>query len=656
MGTHLEKYEDMPQQSLEQEIERLREACASLKSENERLKQQLCEMKHKISAAGDADGTSFRERYAIKVLDALPDMLTVFDMEERCIDVVSNEATNHVGPSVSELRGTMMKDNLPEEAYLNIHNNLEKVKATGKSSVAYHELNVHGEHKHFENRIFPLDNKYALVMCRDISDRVEVERKRSMFRKALDTVSDGVVGVSAEGKLIYANKQIRMMYGIEDFLKDDDVLQIKAMWKDHSFQECVELIQEQGGITTFQFKQQDSATGNTTYHHVTAFVMQDDEQASYWFFSKDITEVIKSRDKYRELNRLLDAILNNVPVYLFVKETGNDFRYIYWNKAFAEFSKIPADQVLGKTDFEVFPNAEDAKHFREDDMKLVAIGDTINKQESYVNAEGETRVVQTLKTLVYREGGSPLLVGVSWDMTDMNTIEQELVKARIKAEQSDRLKSAFLANMSHEIRTPLNSIVGFSSLMATTQTSANRTRFASIIKENADILLRLINDVLDIAKIEAGTLEYVRRPINLRKVWISIFDTYCNRMPQGVQMKLEVPSTDLIISEDRSRLLQVIGNLVTNATKFTHQGTITVGYTLEKQCAHCFVKDTGIGIAADKIGQVFDRFVKFNTFSQGTGLGLSICKMLVQKWDGDIWVESEEGKGSVFHFTIPLHR
>ena len=646
----------MSPQSLEQEIERLKKACASLENENKRLKQQLREMKHAEASVGAVDGASFRERYAIKVLDALPDMLTVFDMEETCIDVVSNASTNHVGPSVSELRGTKMKDNLPADAYYNIHNNLEKVKATGKSSVSYHELNVHGEHRYFENRIFPLDDNYALVMCRDVSDRAEIERKRSMFRKALDTVSDGVVGVRADGKLIYANKQIKTMYGIEDFLKNDDVSQLQAMWKENSFQECVQRIQEQGGITTFQYKLQDERTGEITFHHVTAFVMQDDEQASYWFFSKDITEVIKSRDKYREVNRLLDAILNNVPVYLYVKDTGNDFRYIYWNKAFAEFSKIPASHVLGKTDFEVFPNVEDAKHFREDDLKLMEVGDNINKQESYVNAEGETRVVQTLKTLVYREGGSPLLVGVSWDMTDMTNIEQELVKARIKAEQSDRLKSAFLANMSHEIRTPLNSIVGFSSLMATAQTNVDRKRFASIIKENADILLRLINDVLDIAKIEAGTLEYVRRPVNLRKVWFSIFDTYCNRMPQGVEMKLEVPPTELIISEDRSRLLQVIGNLVTNAIKFTHQGSITVGYTKEKQCAHCFVKDTGVGIAAEKIEQIFDRFVKLNIFAQGTGLGLSICKMLVQKWDGKIWVESEVGKGSTFHFTIPLHR
>ena len=254
------------------------------------------------------------------------------------------------------------------------------------------------------------------------------------------------------------------------------------------------------------------------------------------------------------------------------------------------------------------------------------------------------------------DGKPNMVVGTSTCIDLRKEMEKELLVARNRAEESDRIKSAFLANMSHEIRTPLNSIVGFSSLMATAQTNADRKRFASIIKENADILLRLINDVLDIAKIEAGTLEYVRRPINLRKVWFSIFDTYCNRVPQGVELKLEVPPTELIISEDRSRLLQVIGNLVTNAIKFTHQGSITVGYTMEKQCAHCFVKDTGVGIAAEKIEQIFDRFVKLNIFAQGTGLGLSICKMLVQKWDGKIWVESEVGKGSTFHFTIPLHR
>ena len=646
----------MSPQSLEQEIERLKKACASLENENKRLKQQLREMKHAEASVGAVDGASFRERYAIKVLDALPDMLTVFDMEETCIDIVSNASTNHVGPSVSELRGTKMKDNLPADAYYNIHNNLEKVKATGKSSVSYHELNVHGEHRYFENRIFPLDDNYALVMCRDVSDRAEIERKRSMFRKALDTVSDGVVGVRADGKLIYANKQIKTMYGIEDFLKNDDVSQMQAMWKENSFQECVQRIQEQGGITTFQFKLQDERTGEITFHHVTAFVMQDDEQASYWFFSKDITEVIKSRDKYREVNRLLDAILNNVPVYLYVKDTGNDFRYIYWNKAFAEFSKIPASHVLGKTDFEVFPNVEDAKHFREDDLKLMEVGDNINKQESYVNAEGETRVVQTLKTLVYREGGSPLLVGVSLDMTDMTNIEQELVKARIKAEQSDRLKSAFLANMSHEIRTPLNAIVGFSQMLCHNDVpEQEKNEMMKIVEENNELLLQLISDILDLSKLEAGTLEFVEKDVDVNNICKAVAASIEMKVKDGVKVKVECQKEECHIMSDPNRLKQVLINFASNAAKFTNRGHIIVGYHFSKKDRiRFFVEDTGIGIPEDMKAKIFERFVKLNSFVQGTGLGLQISKEIVQRLGGVVGVESEPGEGSMFWFDIPV--
>ncbi len=145
-----------------------------------------------------------------------------------------------------------------------------------------------------------------------------------------------------------------------------------------------------------------------------------------WFFTQDITDVIKNRDELRELNYLMDAILNNIPVYLFVKDPEDDFRYLYWNKAFASHSKIPASKALGHTDFEVFPEHENAEKFHRDDLELIRTRERMEMQETYVTATGETRIVQTLKTLVPLEGRAPLIIGISWDITNMQNIEQEL--------------------------------------------------------------------------------------------------------------------------------------------------------------------------------------------------------------------------------------
>ena len=274
-------------------------------------------------------------------------------------------------------------------------------------------------------------------------------------------------------------------------------------------------------------------------------------------------------------------------------------------------------------------------------------------QETYVAATGETRIVQTLKALVPMEGREPLLIGISWDITNFQNIEQELIKARIKAEQSDRLKTAFLANMSHEIRTPLNAIVGFSNLLPSAETLEEEKLYSSIINQNSEILLQLINDILDLSKIEAGTLEYVRQPMNLSEICRNIYQIHKDRVQEGVTLILDNQDEDLIIEEDRNRIAQVITNFLTNAGKFTLSGEIRFGFKVNNQCIRFYVKDTGIGIAPDKVGHIFDRFVKLNSFAQGTGLGLAICRMIIEKIGGEIGATSEIGKGSTFYFTIP---
>lgn len=636
----------------EQTLDALTEQIEQLKKENEQLRKQLSALRPEDS---DDKSVSFKEKYAVKILNSLPDMLTVFSHDEIGVEVVSNEETNHVGVSNSAFEGMRMCDMVPPEAYQNIHANMEKVITTGAVSAANHELVFNGSRHHYENRIFPLDEEYVLIMCRDVTERVATQSRLEVFKSVLDKVSDSILAVSADdGTLVYANKQFIEEYNVTQKMGTQKIYDLRVSMPTPELWEArLRDIRKHDGNLSYRAAYVRNGEAKERVHQVSTYLMKEDGQELVWFFTQDITDVIKKQDELRELNLLLDGILNNIPVYLYVKDPEDDFRYLYWNKAFAEHSKIPTSKAIGRTDFEIFMEREDAEKFRRDDLELLRTHERIDMQETYVSATGETRIVQTLKALVPMEGREPLLIGISWDITNFQNIEQELIKARIKAEQSDRLKTAFLANMSHEIRTPLNAIVGFSKLLPSAENEEEEKLYSDIINQNSDILLQLINDILDLSKIEAGTLEYVKRPMNVGEVCRNIFAVHKERVKEGVTLVLD-NDQDLIIEEDQNRLSQIITNFITNAIKFTYSGEIHLGFKIEPERLYFYVKDTGIGIEPDKVGHIFDRFVKLNSFAQGTGLGLAICRMIVEKIGGEISAVSELGKGSTFYFTIPF--
>lgn len=252
------------------------------------------------------------------------------------------------------------------------------------------------------------------------------------------------------------------------------------------------------------------------------------------------------------------------------------------------------------------------------------------------------------------EAGSALtLIGSSLVITDRKRMEQELRSARDRAEESNRLKSAFLANMSHEIRTPLNAIVGFSEILASTEEQHERQEYVSIIENNNSLLLQLISDILDLSKIEAGTLEFVDTDFELNALMREKENVIRLKLASDVELIFEPGLPSCPVRTEKNRLSQLLINLLTNASKFTQKGSIRFGYELRGNELYFYVTDTGCGIPSEKADQVFDRFVKLNNFKQGTGLGLSICRTIVEHLGGRIGVESEVGKGSTFWFTLP---
>ncbi len=275
------------------------------------------------------------------------------------------------------------------------------------------------------------------------------------------------------------------------------------------------------------------------------------------------------------------------------------------------------------------------------------------------NDDNTYRIYEVIgKTHEKDENGFPnLIVGCMIDDQERLEFEEDLILAKEKAEEADMLKSTFLANMTHEIRTPLNAIVGFSDLLGVEEDSDLRQNYISLIKMNNDLLLSIVNDVLDISRIESDMMTFTYMDVYLPSFMKDLYNSIQLRRPEGVEMTLDA-CPDIIFNIDRNRLWQICMNLLTNAVKHTKKGRIWFGYTLEaeEKMIKFYVSDTGCGIPKDELDNIFARFVQLSDFEQGVGLGLAICKGLVLKMGGNISVMSEEGFGSTFIFTLPMKR
>ena len=364
-------------------------------------------------------------------------------------------------------------------------------------------------------------------------------------------------------------------------------------------------------------------------------------------------EMRQSQHTINFLNILMDTILSNVFVEITVKDIFNGFRYIYFNKAAEEFTGVKAEDILGKTDFELFPDSRRAHEIRTEDYHTIKTGRMVKEMVEYEKPNGEVRIVNIVRLLITNPdpGASPLLLVMLNDITEQRQDQLALMKVQ----EADKMKNAFIANMSHEIRTPLNAIVGFAHLVTETTNASEQREYFSIINKNCDLLLKLINDILDLSKIESGRLNYNVSEVELRDICQEAYVVKSLKMTSDVALlynSVAMPSVRLWI--DPHRVEQVLLNLLSNAIKFTSKGFISLFYEVEDMFVRVSVMDTGIGISEEKLESVFERFVKLDDFYQGAGLGLPICKMIVEQLGGEIGVRSELGKGSTFWFTLPL--
>ena len=391
---------------------------------------------------------------------------------------------------------------------------------------------------------------------------------------------------------------------------------------------------------------------------VTALYDSQNRFINYLFINIDTTETTNAYTKIQEFENLFLLIGDYAKVGFahFNVLTRDGYAQDTWYRNLGEKEGTPMPQVIGVYAHVVPEDQAVLKNF----VGEVKTGKATSlRKEVRVCRENGKYTWTSINVMVrdYRpQDGIIEMLCINYDITPLKETEQKLIIARDKAEELDRLKSAFLANMSHEIRTPLNAIVGFSSLLAETDSRNERQEYIKIVQENNELLLQLISDILDLSKIEAGTFNFVYTNVDVNETCAEIIKSMSMKVGKGIELIFEESFPECYLYTDKNRFTQVISNFINNALKFTQQGSITLGYEqVSHQKIKFYVRDTGMGIPEEKQKSIFERFVKLNTFVQGTGLGLSICKSIVSQMGGEIGVDSTEGIGSCFWFTHPYH-
>lgn len=388
---------------------------------------------------------------------------------------------------------------------------------------------------------------------------------------------------------------------------------------------------------------------------VTTLYNSEHQPINYLLINADKTETTVAYNKIQEFEEFFELVGDYAKVGYahFDILSGHGYAQKSWYRNVGEADETPLSDIFGTY-----------RHFHPDDRALlIRFLDDARKglttqlsKEMRVLREDGTYTWTHVNLLVKKYAPQDRIIeiiSINYDITELKRTEEMLVKARDKAEASDRLKSAFLANMSHEIRTPLNAIVGFSSLLTSTENAAEKELYNSLIGHNNKLLLNLINDVIDLSKIESGYLELRPDWVNLTELLDESVAEYAHQVPSGVELLTNYPAHDSLVELDKLRIKQILSNFLSNALKNTTTGHVEVFYEVDHQSVRIGVKDTGRGIPQNMLEKIFERFEKLDSFAQGAGLGLPICKLIVEKMNGRILVDSQLGIGTTFIIELP---
>lgn len=525
-----------------------------------------------------------------------------------------------------------------------------------RSKVCYHETDESGNTK-----------VYGISEVEDHADNASIYKALQDSERILNNIYNNIpIGIELydkDGYMIDLNRKDMEMFYIsakEDIiginLFDNPLFPEEMKWKLKNHEEV-----------DFTFRYDFSKLNGYYINHCNkgtidlttkATALYDDEEilTNYLLINVDKTENTVAYNKIQKFKSFFDLVGDYAKVgYAHFDAFSRDgYALKSWYKNVGEKEGTPLPEIIGVH-----------AHFHPEDRAVIlsfldkVVRGTASKlcRDVRILREDGHYTWTRINVLVrnYRPEDNIIeMLCINYDITELKETERMLINAKERAEESDRLKSAFLANMSHEIRTPLNAIVGFSSLLQETNDPEEKRQYINIVEENNKLLLQLISDILDLSKIESGTFEMCPVKVDARQLCTDLVNSLRIKTEENVELCLSPYLPELYFTSDKNRLHQVLMNFVTNAIKFTSEGSITVGYEIEGNDVKFYVKDTGMGIDPQKQKDIFKRFVKLNNFIPGTGLGLSICQSIAAQLGGELGVESEPGKGSCFWFIHPL--
>lgn len=586
------------------------------------------------------------------LLDMTAGTLLLLDKNAVCIDIMSpNDSAWFLQEDT--LKGKNLFKLVPPSTYKEIAPNFKEVLEKGIISSQNYEMMLRGQTYYFNFTMQPYKD---MVLCqyRDTTQKSLEQKELAKRNKEMTEIQE----IAMIGRWVYNSDLKYLRYtGHGGVMEHDGIIDLDlATYSSYVLPDdrkdfnawCLENMQGNIGETiNFRIRFNDKVfymkTRTLNYEKLSngGFIAEG--------YAHNVTEIQQSRN---DINLLTHAVDNAVEYIVSVNMEGN---LVFGNRMFRKSMNIPYQEDITHIKIWDIYSIVDDQNMWKRITQMVKEG---NMEQGFVMLKPlpffpEVLAIEANAFWVTDDSGIETIWFFGRDITDNIEAAKKLKAAKEKAENSERLKSAFLANMSHEIRTPLNAIVGFSRLVAEVESPEDKAEFCRIIEENNERLLHLINELLDLSKIEANMIQLKSESINMHTLCTEVYNRFNLQSTSEIQLINETKNINLYAFADKNRTIQVISNLIDNALKFTERGNIRFGCYPKGDQIEIYVSDTGIGIPKDKIASIFDRFVKANENMYGTGLGLSISKMLVEKMNGKISVQSVLGKGTTFKFTLP---
>lgn len=599
-----------------------------------------------------------------------------------CYTYVNIKAGEFLGRSPKSLIGKHIWTEFPESMGLAFYNTYYKAVETQQTQ--YFQEFYQPLQKWFENRVYPTSEGLTVYFT-DITEQKKAElglkESENHIRTILETEPECIKQLSAKGELIYMNPAGLAMIEADnlELVKGKSVINLISPNYQRAFKKLTrDVFNGNSGQLVFELK---GIKGTKRWLETHAVPLKDTEGniISLLGATRDITKHKKAEELIIKNEKYLDNIINNIGDPIFVKNDKSQFLLV--NNSCCSFFNLSRDEIIGKTLAEDIP-IEEMEGFLRIDNEVLSTGIENINEESLTVRDGETRIILTKKTRFIDDDDNKYLIGVIRDITERKKAEVEIInyknhleelvevrtnqleKETIKAQSADLMKSAFLATMSHELRTPMNSIIGFTGILLKELAgpiNAEQKKQLLMVKNSGQHLLNLINDILDISKIEAGKLKVSKYPFSylstLEKT-IEFLSPQANK--KGLQISTEFSEAKVILNSDERRIEQVLLNLISNAIKFSNQGTILIKVAVNNNFLTTQIIDSGEGISQEDQNKLFMPFIQLNTGltrrHDGTGLGLAICKNLIEKLGGTIQVKSKIGEGSNFTFILPIEQ